>query len=395
MRGLRVVLVTRRFWPLVGGAENTMAALAMELRARGAEPTVLTAQGTPDWPSCVHYDGIRVTRLPGPRSDVWGTFRYLQALRSWLRWHKNQIDVVCVSRLRLEAYAALTALRRTAIPVVLRAEQSGEAGDLPWLQRRGFGSRILKRCRTAAAVIAPDASVVAELVQAGFARSQIHMIANGIPPMPARSYGDRGRAREALAEINPDLQTREATRVVLFVGRLRQSNGLLTLISAWPAVLQAQPEARLWVIGDGPLRDPLCERVMDLQLQSKVLLPGTFEDVGDLYAAADVFVCPTRQAGVPLALLEAAAARVPIVASDMAEIRCCGATAGDNAILVPVDDRAALQRALIRQLEHPPARHALFAAARSVARDFSCQGMAEAHVRLFQRLLGGPSPKQR
>ncbi len=67
MNGLRLVLVTRRFWPLVGGAETATANLARGLRGLGVTPTILTGRHDAQWPADVVYREIPVHRLHFPR----------------------------------------------------------------------------------------------------------------------------------------------------------------------------------------------------------------------------------------------------------------------------------------------------------------------------------------
>ncbi len=387
MNGLRVVFVTRRSWPLLGGAENAIAVLATEMRARGAKPTIVTARWGQTWPSRVFYGEVPIVRLPRPRGQAWGEFRYLHALRRWLKQHRHEVDLACVSKMRLEAYTTLSALRGTSIPVVLRAEQAGVAGCCQWHQHARFGRRIRQECRAATAVIATDASVGEELARADFDEQQVHLIPNGTAIQPARSPAVREAARRALGEVNSDLKTHPETKIVLFLGRLRKSNGLMPLVDAWPNVLAECREARLWLVGDGPLRDALADKIRDLQLQSTVLMPGSFDEVADVLSAADLLVCPTPEPGMPLALLEATAACLPIVAIDTPTTRACSPTSGENAQLVPPDDVTALGRALIRYLQYPPPRHAVLAACRSVHRAYDFRRMIDEHADLFQRLV--------
>ena len=386
---MRVVFVTRRFWPQFGSSENTVANLAVGLKRLGAEPTVVAARWEPDWPAQVFYSDVPVVRLPRPRGQAWGTFHYLIALGRWLKRHRDQIDVVCVSQMRLDAYATLRALRRSPVPVVLRAEAAGQAGDCQWQQRSRFGRRLQRRCRTADAVIAPDAAVAAELIASSYDRERICSIPNGVPSQLTRHESDREAARLALAEANSDLTVTADGKVVVFVGRLRQSNRLLQLIESWPSIVRHWPDARLWLIGDGPFRDEIRERTIDLQIRESVVMPGCFDDVAEILSAANLFVCPASQPGLPLALLEAAAVGVPIVACDTPAVRRCPALAGDNAILVPPGDANVLGRTMVGILEQPPCDRAVMASRRSVQRDHACSRMVEEHLRLFERLVKG------
>ena len=80
----RVVMVTRRFWPLVGGAETAMAGLAASFQARGAATTLLTARWKPEWPLTIEHRGVRVVRIAQPAKRFWGSARYMMRLAGWL-----------------------------------------------------------------------------------------------------------------------------------------------------------------------------------------------------------------------------------------------------------------------------------------------------------------------
>ena len=132
MKALRIVIITRRFWPLVGGAERVMSNLASYFRSMGHDVHLLTAKWESHWPTNFLHRDFNVTRLPHPSLKGWGTIRYMHALNRWLRNHRDQIDAVVVSMLKHDAYAAISALSSTNIPIILRAEGAGKTGDCHW-----------------------------------------------------------------------------------------------------------------------------------------------------------------------------------------------------------------------------------------------------------------------
>ena len=388
MKQLRLVLVTRRFWPLVGGAESVIANLACQLQSRGDQVTILTARWQPGWPSEIVHRGVRVVRLAQPPIRLLGTAWYVHQLRRWLATHKNEVDLVYVSMLKHDAYAALaSAGSSTAPPVVLRAEGAGASGDVHWQLEARFGRRIKRRCYHAAALVAPSAAIERELIVAGFPRDRIHCIPNGVPTAPEADELDRQRARTALAESHPALATEPATPVIVYTGRLHETKRLDALILAFDRVVASRPKARLWIVGEGPQRNALARQIHDANLAAWCVLPGAFDNVDDVLRAADVFVLPSREEGMSVALLEAMAARVPVVASDIPGNRAL-VDDGRHGLLVPVGDDAAIAAAIGRLLHEPAAAVELAtAAADRVARDFSLAIMAESHRQLFADLI--------
>lgn len=382
----RLVLVTRRFWPLVGGAERIMASLATELASRDLDVTLLTAQWQTQWPAELHYRGVSVIRLPNPPQRFWGTLAYMRALTRWLRENPDHYDLVYVSMLKHDAYAALRAVGER-VPVVLRAEGAGHSGDCRWQQSANFGRWIRRRCQKAEALVAPSRAIEAELVAAGYPRQRVHFVPNGVPLAPPGDATQKAEARAALAAASPLLQLAPAAPLAVYTGRLDQAKGLDTLLDAWELVAPRLPKARLWLAGEGPYRKALEEQIETRGLLGRVVLAGVFDTVDELLAAADLFVLPSREEGMSLALLEALAAGVPVVASDIPGNRQLIAH-GQQGLLVPLDDATALASTLLQILKDPLWAAGLAAAGRAlVEQQFSLATMADAHLALFDDLL--------
>ncbi len=149
MSTIRPVFIIDRFWPLVDGAGRTLRDLAVELQKRGMPGTILTARWRKDWPGTVTFHGISVHRLAEPPPEIdtfkarWTTARYIRAIAAWLRGNRALYDVVFVSGLRHEAYAAMTAFGRGGgVPIILRGEQPGRQGDCLWQLDAAGGRRM-------------------------------------------------------------------------------------------------------------------------------------------------------------------------------------------------------------------------------------------------------------
>jgi len=387
--GRRLVLVTRRFWPLVGGAERIMASLATELAARGHQVTLLTARWQPQWPVELTYRGVPVRRLANSPRRFWGTFQYMAGLGRWLRKRVSEFDLVYVSMLKHDAYAAIGAVG-DRVPVVLRAEGAGESGDCRWQEQAQCGLRIRRCCQAADAVVAPSPAIEEELLAAGYARPRVHPLPNGVPLAPPRSPARRAEARATLMAASPNLHLMPEAPLAVYTGRLDPAKGLDTLVAAWQTIVARRPHARLWLAGEGPYRRALEEQIEARGLFTRVVLAGVFDAVDELLAAADVFILPSRQEGMSLALLEAMAAGVPAVASDIPGNRQLIAH-GRHGLLVPVDNVESLVAAIEHVFAAPDRAAALANAARTlVQRDYSLARMADAHLELFKHLLQSP-----
>jgi len=172
---------------------------------------------------------------------------------------------------------------------------------------------------------------------------------------------------------------------IVTVGRLARPKDPLTLVRALVGV--GQRRFALAFIGDGPERQILQEEVHTLGLGGMVELLGERRDVPELLARADVFVLSSRSEGAPLSILEAMAAGLPVVASDVGGVGEL-VVDGETGLLVPHGDAAGLARALARVLDDRALRARLGAAGRARARErFGLAALRDAHVEVYTREL--------
>ncbi len=372
---MRIALVTRRYPPLIGGAERVLSYLGPALAAEGHDVTVLTARIDPSLPRVTQTDigglgSFCVERLTTSRLRFVGTWLYIRALADWFA--RTQVDLAYVSMLKHDAFAVLGVAARLKFPVVLRPEGAGATGDIAW-QKWGRGGRsIARRCHHASALVAISPAVRAELEADGYAPHLIHDLPNGVPVPPERwtcppALGDSLRAA--------------------YVGRLAPEKGADLLVRAWPDVLAQIPGARLVLIGDGPERPRLEALIGDLGLNGSVTLVGSMADPSAELRRANLFVLPSLEEGMSIALLEAMALGMPIVASAIPGNRAL-IDSGTHGRLAPPGDPPSLAAAMIAQ-HHDPTAPAQAAAARvRVEVDFSITAVALRHLILFSSLIG-------
>jgi glycosyltransferase involved in cell wall biosynthesis len=172
---------------------------------------------------------------------------------------------------------------------------------------------------------------------------------------------------------------------VLSVGRLRAPKDFTTLVSA---VAAFEPGAvRLLIVGDGPDRPRIAEAIARLGLDDSVELLGPRDDVDALLATADVFVLSSDSEGMPMSVLEAMAAGLPVVASAVGGVSEI-VRDGETGTLVPPRDPVALGRAIARLVEDPALRQRFGAAGRRRAeREFALAGFQRAHVELYRAAM--------
>jgi glycosyltransferase involved in cell wall biosynthesis len=187
-------------------------------------------------------------------------------------------------------------------------------------------------------------------------------------------------------EMRASLGISAAAPVAGIIARLTEQKGHRYLIEA----LAATPELRgvhLIVVGEGDLRDALRAEVDARGLASRTHFLGARRDLGNLLAAMDVFVLPSLWEGLPLSLVLAMGAQVPVVATEVAGIPEV-VDEGRTGFLVPPRDSVALGRALARLFGDAGLRRRVGRDARAaVLPRFGVDGYVSAVTRLYDRLL--------
>lgn len=194
------------------------------------------------------------------------------------------------------------------------------------------------------------------------------------------------RAHERIAR---QLNLPENTRIIGTVGRLNWTKDQLGLIRAFRQVHEQHADTALVLIGDGELRASLQQGAIDAGVADSVHFLGDRSDVRDLLQGLDMFVLPSLSEGYSMALLEASAVALPIVATQVGgngEI----VRDGVNGCLVPAGNPGALAQAMLVLLRNPQRATALGQAARAwVERYGSLETMAMRYAQLYE---GGKTP---
>ena len=155
------------------------------------------------------------------------------------------------------------------------------------------------------------------------------------------------------------LYTPDTAPLVLALGRLHENKAFDILLEAIARV----PNVYLWLAGEGPLRKQLEDKAEQIGIKPRVRFLGWRNDTEALFAAADIFVCPSRNEPLGNVVIEAWAQEVPVIAADALGPGML-VRQNETGILVPVDDAAALGRSIKHLAENPNLRERLAEAGR-------------------------------
>ena len=218
--------------------------------------------------------------------------------------------------------------------------------------------------------------------QDGALPDKIRVIKNGI----LESSGSRTEARKQLCA---DLGIEGEATLIGTVARLQPVKGHHFLVEAAAMVLRDRPNVHFVLVGDGPLRAEIEAECVALGISNRVHLLGDRTDVAQLVAAFDLFVLASLHEGLPNAVMEAMASRVPVVATAVGgttELIEDGATG----YLVPKENSHALAdriRFAISDREHRA--EIISAAQRRVTGGFGIERMVESVEALYDEMMEG------
>lgn len=217
-------------------------------------------------------------------------------------------------------------------------------------------------------------------VQAGLAPAdKSTVIPNGIDLSPYRVAQDKDQLRKRFGAPT-------GAPVITFVGRLDHQKGLNPLLAAFAGLASPVPQPVLWIIGEGPLRDELKASVQQHGLETRVVFWGYQSPVTDYLFASDLFVLPSLYEAMPITLLEALAAGLPCVATDVGDNRSI-IEPGVNGLIVAPGDESALQQAMQRLLDDSGLRNQMKVNNLIKINNFDEQLMVERLQIIYNRLV--------
>ena len=370
---VRVAMLIQSYVPAVGGAERQLANLVPLLVERGVEPLVVT-RSMPGRPRDDEVDGVPVVRLRVAGPKLVQSIMYVTQARAVLRRFDPHVthayDTLTPSSI------ALDHRDRTGCPVVTKILRSGELGDLYRLGRKPFGLRRRRRLiANVDAFVAISSDIDAELAALGVAPERRHQIHNGVDTERFRPGLSRSRGKGPR-------RGRKASMTVVATGRLAPEKRLVELGERWSRVTDRWPGTRLVVAGDGPDADRL--RALRVELLGRV------DDVSAVLRSADLYVSASRAEGLSNSLLEAMAAGLPCVVTDVGGVRDV-ITGSDEGEIVPPDDLDAFVDAIVALLGDPSRRARMSRAARArIEHRFELRRTADELTTMYRELAPTP-----
>lgn len=306
---MRILRVAQKVYPDVkGGGPYHVHAMSRDQAEMGHDVTVLTIRQNPSLPQVEERDGYTVVRFDAEIAPLGndissGVVQYLA--------QAEDFDVIHAHS-HLYFSTNVAALKRALGDVPLAITNHGLYSQTApeWvfdLYLRTVGEWTFNQADVVFCYTETDKERVRELGVS----SPIKVIPNGID---TKRFTPDGSKSDLIDHDGP---------VVLFVGRLVEGKRPEIAIKTLAAVREQYPNAQLFLCGEGPLQNVLSEQVRECGLRDAVTFLGQvpYEEMPGVYRCADALVLPSRSEGVPRTVLEALASNVPVVTSDLPQVR--------------------------------------------------------------------------
>lgn len=362
----------------VYGAERVILNLSTQLqRVGGYVPVVGCIVQGRDEPSAL-FDaaasaGIEALKIPIANSRLW---RDLPRAASLLAG--AGIDLIHSHGYKPSVYGEVIR-RRMGVPILATCHLWFEPSSGP-LKMRVMVAIERRLYRGFPAVVAVSEPIREILVRHGVPQERTAVVANGVE-VPEAPPATR------LAALRRELDLADDDFVVLNAGRLTRQKAQWLLLEAAAILKNRERSFRFVIVGEGPLKQELRRRAEQLGVAHRVGFLGFRDDMDALLQMADAFALPSLDEGMPMALLESAAAGLPAVTTAVGDIGKL-IVHEQTGLLIPGEDAPALAAALERLYRERELAGRLAAAAHQAMVDrYSSQAMTRRYVEVYERIL--------
>ncbi|MCS6907993.1 MAG: glycosyltransferase, partial [Anaerolineales bacterium] len=386
---MRIGMLTDVYKPYVSGITNYIELNKKWLEQKGHEVFVFTFGGE-NYTDGEERNIIRSPGLPLLDTGYYLGFRYSSEATRLLR----MMDIVHVHHPFLSGSLSLRYCRPRGIPIVFTNHTRYDLYARAYLPVLGelVGEPALEAylpvfCRAVDVVISPSDGMRKVLLRLGV-NVEIQVVPNGV---------DLTAFRQPIqAAHRVDLGFDEQNIVLIYVGRLGPEKNLPFLIRCFAGVIQAFPQTRLLLVGDGPEKKTLQELVSQLGISPYVCFTGMvpYERVCQYLKMADVFVTASVTEVHPLSVIEAMAAGLPVLgihSPGISDTVCDGV----SGFLVGEEDMVAYAAKMARMISDKEERRRMGEAAQKEAERFSIDQTGARMLEIYREAIEKKAEKQR
>ncbi len=365
--------------PLVGGAEKHMQLLAKYLLRDGYEVKIVCSQfkKLDPWVAAMKEEGIEVIRLKvSHKHDP----RNLLELRKIIS--KEKPDILHIHLWNPGACRfAFWASSQKNLKIVTTEHDPFPLKNL----KKSFKKKTIRKTAVTIAVSSANSDLLLRLYPE--LKGKLSMIHNGID-LDAFEKNLLQFTNQEKAKIRRQLFNADAGNfIITTVAALHSRKGLNFLIDAFNEIYQTKRECKLVIVGEGPQKKDLEKQIKKLGLQDAVKMTGPQENIAKILKSSDLFVLPSVKEAFGLVVLEAMAAKLPVIASKVGGIPEI-IEDGKNGMLTNPEDKTALAQKMLLLIKNAPLREKIAFLGHHRVKDFDVKKMVKKTEAVYDQVLG-------
>ncbi len=391
---MKIVFFNDSFYPGQDGVITHITVTAQQLLALGHEVMVVAPNNNLgiDEQDIKNKLNIETVLIPSVSSFISPAFRIgAPTPRSLVRVKKFNPDIIHVhspASAGLEALFIAKLLKKPLVATLHTYFMEPEAFTIIGLKQESGATKILNKAmwqyakkfyQSARAIVTPTRYLAKDLKKR-WQKSRIELVSNGIDLSKFRNHSNRLQLRKQY-QLQDNF-------VILSVGRLSYEKNLNLLVTAFAKILSKYPQLKLVFVGDGPSKKNLQFCSNALGISKSVLFIGAiaYQELvaKNYYSLGDIFVTPSTFENQSLAMMEAMAAGLPVVAP---KVKAMPEIIGKAGILVKPNDVSSLANAMVKLYTKPKVYQQLAKETQSRSENFAVEKTVTQLLKLYSSLL--------
>lgn len=300
---MRVAFAIDRYWPLISAASRVLDTVARYLRQQGHEVVVLTAQVDHLWPETITVRDVPVRRFGLDSWSLFGRKSLGQRVARWLERNSECWDLLVVCELLDGGHYLFQVSDQLGRPSLLSFFESGNISPLgqvldpqstsSWDEGAQTGGNVRRKSQWLARKhwTVPDDEAAQGVLQR---HSEAHVVpwGLGIPESPLLTDAERRQLRAAICQSRASFDRYCGQPLIVYHGHCVPGQDCQWLWQMLSGLCERRPGVCAWVTGDGAAIHGLWRQANESGLEDRIIFPGFFNDLSDLFSAADLIVLP-------------------------------------------------------------------------------------------------------
>ena len=390
---MKILCITHDYPPTPGGAAYVTHSLNKNFVEAGQKVIVLTSD-LQRLPAEDIIDGVDLLRIPSKKKElgafkIWEMFTFIKSafFRS-ARIAKSVNPDVIHSHFTIPcgiiAYFLSHKFKKPFLITMHGGDVPGGKSERFYKVYHFFLKPLLIFLWKKADALVAVSEGVRELALKTYQKVNIYVIPNGIDSefYKSDSHNERSPNKDIIK--------------IIFVGKLIHIKGLQYFLPALKEVINKTDKKLVFrIVGKGVYQKNLETQARELGIEQFVEFCGfkNPEEIKELLLGSDIFALPSISEGMPIALLEAMACGLPVVASDIRGIRQIIKN-GENGYLAPVGDEEKIKEALLNLINSPEQRLAMRAKNLAVTKNYDWQNIASRYLQIFEKIISKQDSKK-